>query len=875
MTQVSVHGDRFVLHSTRHQVWYDASTVFVFYVNASDAFSYIKSTDAGATWGTEVPIQSAGGCVDSDIFYERWTNVANDPIVHLAYHYDSVPRGIYYRQLNLATEVLTAAVYAYALPAAPADGSTSVGVARNGDIHLSSSSPGASQHYISTDGGTSFVASGATLNIAYGEQVRFWPDASSVDTADMIALWDDTSATQVVASYWDDSAGTWTDVVVDSDWNGLAGNASAYNRTNGHIEVIIFDNDATPNTLRAWDIYGATVTAKTNVLTEVADTYEASLSVSPEGYVFAAYARGSGSSGIVYYKKSTDGMVTWGAETAYSTVAYSVAAIIADPAPGASVYLPVYQSGSPLNDLYVETPAVSTPVEQYRLMLSDGADPDIPVTNITPDNIGSAGATLIRTERGRESAVLGRPPRAGQATALINNVTLGYGLDQPTPGLALRLNKKYSGTWYNLWHGNLDIPEHHMGGFRPVITVRALGPLTKLSDKKGSTALYQNITTGQAIGYLLDAVDFPSSLRDIDTGDVTLPYWWMNDEDAVSALLKIVNSEGITAELYEQGDGKLVFRSRSARYSETRSTAIQNTFRNTNTDPRLNSFQYTAGYREIVNFASHERYRRTNDTGLTVVWDDVPGFTYIVPPNGSIQIEAVAAEPFFDAVVPVASIDYLYGFDAPTVSLERLSGQRTKITFTSGAGGTTLTGLQLRAYTTINNATYVERSSIDAETSIAAYGLRAWSGEMSKELSWADMRDNLDAIVSWKKDPRGRIRISYDAASGSVANQATAQREIGDRIRVIETALDFDGEVWIERIEHEVKSPAGPADGSTLVGSEITAYECSVIAVAVGSSGSGVGETSPYATINNGAYVSPESGVNEDHGIPTRGASIF
>jgi hypothetical protein len=156
-------------------------------------------------------------------------------------------------------------------------------------------------------------------------------------------------------------------------------------------------------------------------------------------------------------------------------------------------------------------------------------------------------------------------------------------------------------------------------------------------------------------------------------------------------------------------------------------------------------------------------------------------------------------------------------------------------------------------------ATFIETSSIDATASFAAYGQRPSNFEMSKELEWWDMRDNLDAIVSWKKDPRGRVRVKVLSHGSSANNIAVAQREIGDRIRVTNQNHDFDGYLWIQRIEHEVYAPASLAEPTTDddVGAENTWYEGLVVSLEAGSSGTGVGEENPYDVIDNEDYVLP------------------
>lgn len=875
---------------SRTQVILDDDTIYNFSIDgAGQDIAYWKSTDSAVTWPGAV--DAGGGASSSqwyDIYYEKWNSAGGRNIVHIAYHFDSGTTGIYYRQLNLDTDTLTTPVLAIALGGSSDNGTHGFAVARDGTIYLSGSSlstgaVGAK----SVDDGQTWSSAAAVAEFAQQDSIVGWADFSSADPADMTFIYWDDSASEISIKQLDVSGDSVTETAfgtsMDKPADSAANMGTALDQSTGHIYVAALAvAGAGSNNLKTWDVYGATATAKTNVVSSTTFLQCVTLSITPAG-ILCFYGRDAAAAALssieIYFKKSTDTMATWGAETAYTTrdtgTTYRV---VSAPFITANVYAPFWEEDDS-DDMYIEAPASeNTLVEQFRLMLSDGTDPDVPNLNITSYNI--PGSPLIKTERGRDSAVLGNPPRAGQASLTLNNLGLHWGLDEPAPNLAVRLNKMLAGVWYHMWQGNLDVPGHRMTMFRPTITVRALGPLTKLAGKKVTTSLYQNITVGAAIGHLLDAAGFPSHLRDLDAGEVTLLYWWVSEADAMSELQKLVNTEGITADLYEQGDGKIVFRSQSARFTETRSSVVQTTFRTVagGTEPLLSDFEYVSGFHEIVNRAIAMRVTRLADASPSVVWSDSTQNAWLLTPGQSITLWATASEPFTGAITPVLDTDYNVSFGSVTVSLDRTSGSRVGITFTESTGtntaafgfnNTTVTQLQLRATSIPQLGTDIlEQQTIDTSASIAAYGTRTWPGEMSKELDWATMRDNLDAIVTWKQSPRGRVRFTLNAARSAEANTATATREIGDLVRIIEPALDFDGNCWIERIEHEINAPAGPTDG-TVVGHEVTTYECSVVSVAVGSSGSGVGAANPYDSINNGGSV-VEGGFDVVHPAPSR-----
>src|SRR5690606_4375511 len=109
---------------------------------------------------------------------------------------------------------------------------------------------------------------------------------------------------------------------------------------------------------------------------------------------------------------------------------------------------------------------------------------------------------------------------------------------------------------YNMWHGYTETPLHHMmSKIVPFIEVEAYGNFARLQNKTVSTELFTDITTGAAIGKVLDAAGFPASKRNIATGKVTLPFWWADEVNAFAMLEQLRQSEGVTAQLYEDGQG--------------------------------------------------------------------------------------------------------------------------------------------------------------------------------------------------------------------------------------------------------------------------------------------------------------------------------
>jgi pectate lyase len=889
---------------SRSLVAFTETILYDFFINdTGDKVECWKSIDSGATWASVASVTTDGFAITFDIFYRRWADAAADPIVDVVAHVDFSPRGIIYSSIELGPDTVSNEQVLKTWSAEPNGGHTSITIDEAGNLHAFGGGPAGitTYHFYSDDGGVTWTDTRSmsfTPTLDIRDLFVAWPDFAG-DPGDVMVVHGDFSAGgSLYLHRYDHSADSWSNVTIDASFDFGEGNAIsscvgfAWRRTDGHLWVFgVTANDVSPATCKVWEITGATVTARTDLVAETYLRTTAGIMLSDDRLI-GIYSYDPSDTGPVeatvhgvYYKVSEDDGVTWGTETAYSEFNdNAVNAILTDPFPAVDVGHIVYHDRNVGTD-YIESPVIDLgdgPAPTiYRLMLAETDTPDVPELNITSHNTADDGETLVRFERGYSSAVLGEPPAAAQMSATL---TGDYDLDEPVPGLAMQLNKKDSdGTWHHLCTVNLDIPAHAMTAdhFRDEIQAVGYGRFAKLAGKTVSTELFEDITTGFAINELLDAAGFPADRRDIDAGEVRLPWWWVNNGDVMAELNKLRYSEGITSDLYEDGGGKIVFRSRSARFTEQRSVQAQASFTTSGDEPRLTGFEYFPGHREVINSATHTRNVRFAAGAPSIVWEDVdpPGGHYIVMPGLPITVLAEASEPFKDAITPVSGTDYsIVSFGSTiTPTLERTSGQRTKITFTAtGAGGAIINQLQLRATSVPLDQSVVETSTVDASDSIEAYGQRPWQGEMSAELEWTDMRDNLDVIVNWKKDPRARVRFGLGAYRGTEANDQTAQRDIGDRVRVVTSlrkhgvgAMTFDGDIWIQRIEHEVRAPASSSDGS-LPADEFTWYEGIVISVAPGSSGSGVGGNNPYDEVDNGQSESPTTGLT-DQGLLMRG----
>ena len=183
-----------------------------------------------------------------------------------------------------------------------------------------------------------FVSTGTSRASPYEtateEDVVLMFPAHTADDNDACCLFHDRSVDDLTVKMFDDSANTWTEFGTPLDaampeafpYINMDG---AVRHSDGHLLVAGLTDPGASGTgsIKTWDVTVASitvpvVTAKTNVLTGEGAVRVALLIDQFTEEVYAAYTDEAGSSGLDY-RKSEDGMATWGGESQYSEVSYN------------------------------------------------------------------------------------------------------------------------------------------------------------------------------------------------------------------------------------------------------------------------------------------------------------------------------------------------------------------------------------------------------------------------------------------------------------------------------------------------------------------------------------------------------------------------
>jgi len=337
-----------------------------------------------------------------------------------------------------------------------------------------------------------------------------------------------------------------------------------------------------------------------------------------------------------------------------------------------------------------------------------------------------------------------------------------------------------------------------------------------LADFKGqtvSTALYSGIRTGDAIGFVLDAVGWTGG-RDLDAGVTYIPYWWEERTDAFEALSKLLASEGPPALLTVGTAGEIIFRDRHHRLTRAASLTSQATWRGSGVEPVMGvGFTYDDAWRNIVNSATFSVDVRVPDYPITTVW--TADSTIDIPANTTVPVVVELTDPVQSAATPKVGFDLKVLTGTVTPTLSRDSGTAITIFLAAGGADAQVVGLRLRAVPV--PVAYTVQISASDTASQTDYGLRSYP----QDAPWVgphDAKALADLQVATRKQPNPILNIRFPCTLNQDARlSALLARDLSDRVTVVEAETAVNSDFFLESFAHSID---GVTDHQIVVGCE-------------------------------------------------------
>lgn len=312
------------LGSTPATVFISDQTGYTFYRDADGTCVYRKTTDGGASWGSSVTVDSQTDCIGGGIWYDRWTlGDSTGTYIHIV-TFDSGNSDLWYTRLDTNSDTLTATVNA---TGANQDGVFAIGanfpsVTKGTDGILYMGIQDGTDSFVikSIDGGVNWTEAGTNPFDLADDFLILMP----LSGGNILAIRWDISADDIQSKVFNGSSwdGSWTDIDTNATENSNFDCAfgATIDKTTGIIYLAYAADIATLGTdddIRTAVYSGGVWSSKTDVLTNDSKAITSvKISIDENNshlyVIYTAYIAANNAN--VYWKKSTDGMNTWGAE---------------------------------------------------------------------------------------------------------------------------------------------------------------------------------------------------------------------------------------------------------------------------------------------------------------------------------------------------------------------------------------------------------------------------------------------------------------------------------------------------------------------------------------------------------------------------------
>lgn len=222
----------------------------------------------------------------------------------------------------------------------------------------------------------------------------------------------------------------------------------------------------------------------------------------------------------------------------------------------------------------------------------------------------------------------------------------------------------------------------------------------------------------------------------------------------------------------------------------------------------IEPFDYSHGWRDIVNDVSFDIEERAPESEWVTVWES--NETISLALGQSTQVQAKASDPFREALPVEPGADILFtGTGTVSTSISRRSGQSTTITITAIGAPVTITYLRVRALP-VPTARTVKVAASDS-VSIARHSLRSYPGDAP----WANANDAFaiaQLLLAHYAQRRPTVSLRLVSSDPEHLMQILT-RTISDLITIRHGELGLDADFHVESLQHTIaRMPAADDD---------------------------------------------------------------
>jgi hypothetical protein len=419
-------------------------------------------------------------------------------------------------------------------------------------------------------------------------------------------------------------------------------------------------------------------------------------------------------------------------------------------------------------------------------------------------------ASPVTMEYGRDQSTALTPTVAGRGGFVLDNRSRFYSprnTSSPLYGLMkparpVQITRQIGSTIYQLFDGHTDDSPINPDIDSRTVSLSLVDWLADFRARNISTPVYRDIRTGDAINYILDACGWQGG-RDIDLGATIIPWWWEDNASASEALEKVVRSEGPPALLSVGVGGAITFRDRHHRILRPQSATSQDVWHASGVvEPVMaKGFTYDEGWSQIINTGTASvDVRKVGPR--QVIWDSDGPFT--MAPGEQRIMTITPSDPVINVEEPVPFVDWdIVGSGGFAATPLRSSGASIPMLLQANSQGASITGM--RVFGQPVSVGYTQQVSAEDATSIQSYGARSFPGD----LPWCGLEDAksvLGLAVGIRSKPLPVLSVRFVIGNNFDRCRQVLERDIGDRVTVVENQTGLNTDFYIESIKHEFTS---------------------------------------------------------------------
>jgi len=311
----------------RPMFWTSDLIGYAIFKNGSEDLVYKKTTDGGASWGSDVTIRLDSALRKFDCWADWDTTDDFGSEIHIAWIGSSA---VGYRSLDTASDTLSTEVTIQSVSGTDSTSNytssiISICKARGGDLgcafYNEDAGTDTSGFEVSSNGGATWVPKDAGVWEGEAERLILHPSNAS-NTNDFLGLSWDHSASEVDRKLFDSTGNSWSTTLITGgaiiSFTGRTHGWGACFRKSDNHSILIFQNagDTAGTDLECWDVASDSITAKTDVWSNENDHIGVTIAIDQNtDNLYAVFggdtAETVGSAINIYRSLSDDGGGSW------------------------------------------------------------------------------------------------------------------------------------------------------------------------------------------------------------------------------------------------------------------------------------------------------------------------------------------------------------------------------------------------------------------------------------------------------------------------------------------------------------------------------------------------------------------------------------